>query len=311
MIRVRGKSAGAAREFTATAEFAARPKADVELLEGLWAERRVAQLLDQMRLHGQDRELVDEVRRLGTTYHIVTPFTSHLILEEGLAVSSGRPIRGVGGPSTPRPATSGAPFAPATSGGPSSLAGAPAESESARLDRIATAMQSAGVLPRDASREKLRELALHVAREIRDADSALRGLGSVSTGGQAVDDNVYLAQLIGQSSSGSDDFFMGRSSCGEGLGLAGLFTRRIADKNFDLRAGVWADRALTDEATTRTVVEAYSDAWFDLLARRPAIKHHFALSDRLVVLHQRTVYEVRPTLGKPGATDAPLAPSSR
>lgn len=54
-------------------------------LPRLWAKRRVGYLLDEIRLHGEDEELVDEIVELGTRYGIVTPYTSFLVTEEELA----------------------------------------------------------------------------------------------------------------------------------------------------------------------------------------------------------------------------------
>jgi Ca-activated chloride channel family protein len=53
-----------------------------EFIAPLWAARRVGYLLDQIRLHGKDRELVDEVTELARTYGIITPYTSYLIVED-------------------------------------------------------------------------------------------------------------------------------------------------------------------------------------------------------------------------------------
>jgi Ca-activated chloride channel family protein len=50
-------------------------------LPGLWATRRVGHLLEQMRLMGTNRELVDEVVALSTRYGIVTPYTSFFVDE--------------------------------------------------------------------------------------------------------------------------------------------------------------------------------------------------------------------------------------
>ncbi len=55
-------------------------------IPGLWAQRRVGYLLDQIRLHGEEAELRDEVVRLARRYAIVTPYTSHLILEDDAPV---------------------------------------------------------------------------------------------------------------------------------------------------------------------------------------------------------------------------------
>lgn len=51
-------------------------------LPRLWATRKVGFLLDQIRLHGEDPELVDEVVALSKRYGIITPYTSFLILED-------------------------------------------------------------------------------------------------------------------------------------------------------------------------------------------------------------------------------------
>ncbi len=57
----------------------------------LWAARHVGYLLDQIRLNGEDKELVDEITEIARKYGIVTPYTSYLILEdERKRVSDGR-----------------------------------------------------------------------------------------------------------------------------------------------------------------------------------------------------------------------------
>lgn len=48
----------------------------------LWATRRVGYLLDEIRLHGENKELKDEVSELAREYGIVTPYTAYLILED-------------------------------------------------------------------------------------------------------------------------------------------------------------------------------------------------------------------------------------
>jgi Ca-activated chloride channel family protein len=58
--------------------------ADFPSLPRLWAKRRVGHLLDEIRLHGEDQELVDEIVELGKRYGIVTPYTSFLVTEDEL-----------------------------------------------------------------------------------------------------------------------------------------------------------------------------------------------------------------------------------
>lgn len=57
-------------------------EADNELIAPLWAAQRIGYLLDQIRLHGQEKELVDEVTDLARKFGIVTPYTSYLIIED-------------------------------------------------------------------------------------------------------------------------------------------------------------------------------------------------------------------------------------
>jgi Ca-activated chloride channel family protein len=61
-------------------------------LPRLWATRRIGYLLEQIRLHGSEGELVDEIRRLGLKYGIVTPYTSYLVTEkEALRLDAAAP----------------------------------------------------------------------------------------------------------------------------------------------------------------------------------------------------------------------------
>jgi hypothetical protein len=106
-----------------------------------------------------------------------------------------------------------------------------------------------------------------------------------------VDDSVYLARLM----SGRRDETPGE--------LLQLFTRRVQDKTFVLRSGVWVDQALGEvPPAEREVVEAFSSEYFALLAARPALAPYLALSSRLIVKLGSTVYEIvdsKPALPAP------------
>jgi len=79
-VKLSGTVNGKAREFVFETDFAAT--ADNSFLPRLWATRKVAYLLDEIRLHGKNKELVDEVVRLGKRYGIMTPYTSFLVVED-------------------------------------------------------------------------------------------------------------------------------------------------------------------------------------------------------------------------------------
>jgi Ca-activated chloride channel family protein len=50
-------------------------------LPSLWATRKIGYLLQQVRLNGPEREIVDEIVELSIRYGIVTPYTSYLVTE--------------------------------------------------------------------------------------------------------------------------------------------------------------------------------------------------------------------------------------
>ena len=47
----------------------------------LWATRKIGYLLNQIRLHGPEQELIDQIVRLSIRYGIVTPYTSYLVTD--------------------------------------------------------------------------------------------------------------------------------------------------------------------------------------------------------------------------------------
>jgi len=59
-----------------------REKGGESFIARLWATRRVGYLLGQIRLHGEDDELVDEIVDLAVKYGIMTPYTSFLVRED-------------------------------------------------------------------------------------------------------------------------------------------------------------------------------------------------------------------------------------
>jgi len=81
VIEISGLLNGRLQKYTFKADFPAR-RVQHDFLPQLWAARRVGFLLDQIRLHGENRELIDEVTRLARSFGIVTPYTSYLILED-------------------------------------------------------------------------------------------------------------------------------------------------------------------------------------------------------------------------------------
>ncbi len=122
-VHVRGTQNGAAKDFAFQVDF---PKLAEQnsFVQTVWARQHVATLLDAIRRTGAKQELVDEVRKIATRYGIVTPYTSQLIVEEGMRlgapVAAGRDGGEYRGPADALP-TSAAPAGPST-GGPAAPA---------------------------------------------------------------------------------------------------------------------------------------------------------------------------------------------
>ena len=88
MVTLRGRSGDRARTYRYTG-MTFVGEGGVDLLPRLWATRKIGHLLTQIRLHGAQRELVDEIVDLSVRYGIVTPYTSFLIDETEDALSDG------------------------------------------------------------------------------------------------------------------------------------------------------------------------------------------------------------------------------
>jgi len=82
-VRITGNAAGATRTTTVRGTLAREgDRSRAAFIEPLWAGRRVADLLEQIDLHGRNDELVEELVALSTTYGILTPYTSFLAEED-------------------------------------------------------------------------------------------------------------------------------------------------------------------------------------------------------------------------------------
>jgi len=92
-IELTGTVAGRAHVSSYEGTFPRESSANA-FLPQLWARRKIGYLLDQIRLHGESKEAVDEVIRLSREYGIVTPYTSYLVLENEAAYREHGIMRG-------------------------------------------------------------------------------------------------------------------------------------------------------------------------------------------------------------------------
>jgi Ca-activated chloride channel family protein len=84
-LKLQGKIAGQPMEWTYPVQLAGAGERDndrQEFISRLWATRRIGDLLDQIDLQGQNKELTDELVALSKEFGIITPYTSFLARED-------------------------------------------------------------------------------------------------------------------------------------------------------------------------------------------------------------------------------------
>jgi Ca-activated chloride channel family protein len=86
-VTLTGMSARGAETFTYEVDFPERDLADPVIAQ-LWAQRRVADLLTEVRIEGPRDSLIEEIVTLATRFGIVTPYTAYLAEEPDGAFAS-------------------------------------------------------------------------------------------------------------------------------------------------------------------------------------------------------------------------------
>ncbi len=241
VIRLRGKVAG--KEVVYEYEGTLRKGEGAGYLPRLWAYRKVAFMLDEIRLHGHSRELVDAIVKLATKYAIVTPYTAGLVVEDGEMQNvnlrlEARFRRPQGRRGADRDGGFGAPM-----GG---------------IPMPGAASSGGGGAPSSPAAEK-----------------------------KAPEDSAMLKRLKGDASEEEMDDK-------EGLEELRRRIKAIAGRTFTMRDdGRWIDTAWNAKKAT-TKVEAYSEKYFELLAKSDKLAKIFALGERVIFKYGDTFYEIVP-----------------
>ena len=79
-IRISGEGNGRPVTFTYR-DLRFRSAGGADFLPRLWATRKIGALLGEIRIHGPNQELIEEVVAISTRYGVVTPYTSFLVTE--------------------------------------------------------------------------------------------------------------------------------------------------------------------------------------------------------------------------------------
>jgi len=115
-VKIAGQVGKESRQFAYDVSFPAKTEGDREFVEHLWARRKCGFLLDQIRINGEQKELMDEMLALAKKYGIATPYTSYLVVPDAPTPVAGLPGSASFGGG--RPDASGGVGAPGGAGSP-------------------------------------------------------------------------------------------------------------------------------------------------------------------------------------------------
>jgi Ca-activated chloride channel family protein len=257
-LRLSGAVNDRSQAFTYESEFAAR-ETKHGFIEPLWAKRRIGHLLDAIRLHGETKELVDDVIRLSREYGIQTPYTSYLILEDGMTV----PPPGL------RPLATGRP-APGRAGGPA------APADPAALRRAEELQAKLGALARDgegrdhrgaAPAEKSAADADRLKQQRELSNDLAKGFGQAG-GKEAVGVALYLSELkkTDKAADGTTISF-----------------KKAGGTKFYFYRGLWVDERF-EAAFALTQVKFGSEAYFKLIDAKAELVEVFKIGTSLIYM---------------------------
>ncbi len=309
-IKLTGQVGMETKEFVYELKFPQKTDDKHEFVEHLWARRKVGFMLDQIRAHGENKELVSEIVALAKKYGITTPYTSWLIVPDGPVPVVGRPgprpihQPGPGGPvfdsTPPRRA-----FAP-TSGG--SGGGAREAKKPTTVETFAKQQQekpgdiyeNRGLyqdkeLARDDGKGTPYSAANKDAKEKKEAydrarDALLKNdTNAVQTGKLGVDLSCQTQNLRAQTQ------------------LDQTALKNVYGRNCIEVGGVWLDEKYDPKSMKTLTVKAQSNAYFKMLERNAKVKEVFQLGNHILwVTPNNTALIIDASTGQEELSDAEI-----
>ncbi len=299
------------REYTYELDLAAKAE-DKGFVEEVWARRKVGYLLEQIRINGEKKELMDEVTALAKKYGIATPYTSYLIVPDapmpvaggarGAGMPGGGGFGGGGGPGWGFGGgfggAKGVHAVRVVTGSPDAGAPVPKVAEFARK---AAKGESSGEGKGEGLAENRSKVADEVLKREQEvaakpmpgekAEDTVRRLASLRTYAEAQSskeafDQAKLALKDGRYRQVQvDKLGVDLSVCVNNLKYQcraqQTAVKRVANRNCLEIAGCWIDEGF-NEKTPVVTVKAMSDAYFRILERQPQVKEVFQLGNHLV-----------------------------
>jgi Ca-activated chloride channel family protein len=272
------------KTFTYELNFADKTNEDKNFVEDLWARRKVGYLLDQIRVNGEKKELVDEVVTLAKRYGITTPYTSYLLVPDALPpVAAGRPAgpggdRNDGAWAMPLALQPGFGFG----GGAGGLGtGGPA----LKVQQLAEKLGKEATKDAGAVRQSVTQSALTAgekgAKRAEDAEAFRAQLDQMKALDKAK--TFFNQQMHRQVQEGrlGVDFAVQNNALRFQNRLSNTANRFVQKRNLLDVGGVWIDEKFEPKMPS-VVVKAQSEAYFKILERHPNMREVFALGNYLV-----------------------------
>ena len=267
-IELTGNVGNEKKVFTHEITFPEKTAEEKPFVADLWARRKVGYLLDQIRLNGAKKEMVDEVVVLAKRFGIITPYTSYLVVPEvPVAMQSATPPGLVAAGGAKKAPLKVAEFAKdqAKAGDGKGIATARGSFEDRRNEESIKALAAAPQTTATQKEQKALEVARQSYASNKDAGEALtKGkFAYTQSGALGVDLSVQGNNLRYQNQ-------MSRSA-----------SRLVQNRNCLDVGGVWIDEAF-DAKTETVTVKAMSKAYFRLLEKQPGLREVFSLGNHLV-----------------------------
>ena len=203
-----------------------------DFVSKLWANRKVAYLLQQIRFKGENPEWIASVKALGEEYGLVTPYTSYLVTEQ-------------------------------------------------REELVRAQGASAPAMQRIRSRQQVMEMEAQLndesvgSKTFFDALSSQPRQAAASSGKGAVMSSRILKKVA--AAERAEDML--------------LTVRRINDKTFYLKNGIWTEKGLDTQVVDRSL-PFLSDAYFAFLAQNPEAGKLLALGEKVIFGWKGKIYSI-------------------
>jgi len=268
-VKLTGQIGKETKEFVYELNFADKTAGTQGFVEDLWARRKVGYLLDQIRVQGENKEVVDEIIQLAKRYGITTPYTSYLLVPDGPLP----PI--VGGP-RPVPFPKG-PRALAPGGFGGGAAGGP----QVKLEDFARNLDKTNVAATRIAEETDRLNEQGKKGDAKDKKAAKGALDQQTALKKAQEAFTHKRLFDVQQGQLGVDFAVANNALRFQNQMTRTASRNVQNRNVVEIGGVWIDDAFNTKLET-VAIKAQSEAYFRILERHPQVKDVYTLGNYLI-----------------------------